>query len=88
MSTKKDVIPCVRCGVCCSSGVCSHGVEDLRGLCEYLILSADNTSCGLLLENKINPNDIGISKGCILRGIPHVFHYYEDQMRTKLDMLI
>lgn len=81
---EKTYIPCVRCGVCCSSGVCSNGVEDDRGLCDYLILSKNNASCKLLLENKINPKDIGIGVGCILRQIPFVFQYYEDQMRKKL----
>lgn len=86
MSTKEDIIPCVRCGVCCSSGVCQHGIEDHRGLCEHLILSTNNTSCSLILENKINPNDISINKGCMLRKVPHAFHYYEDQMMAKLDI--
>lgn len=87
---EKDKIPCIRCGVCCSSGVCPHGIEDSYGMCAYLIINdkqnGKQTSCKLLLENRINPKDIGIGIGCILRELYIVvYNYYHSQMMEKLE---
>ena len=84
-------IPCIRCGVCCSSGVCSHGIEDDRGLCTFLFIDSYRgicrTSCTLVIDKRVDFNDIAIGKGCVLRHIPSAYTYSLDQMRKKLAMI-
>ena len=80
--------PCIRCGVCCSSGVCSYGLEDYRGLCAFLFIDRYgvicHTSCKLVLDKKVDIENIGIGKGCVLRQVPFAYEYYLEQMRCKL----
>ncbi len=84
-------IPCTRCGVCCSSGVCYHGVDDDRGLCVYLLINGHTdkhrTSCKLILDRKVNPTGIGIGKGCLLRKVPHAYTYYLEEMKRKIEYI-
>lgn len=86
-----EKIRCTRCGVCCSSGVCSHGVDDDRGLCAYLLINGHTdkhrTSCRLILDHKVNLVDIGVGKGCLLRHVPHAYTYYLEQMKRKIEYI-
>lgn len=90
---KEDKIPCDRCGVCCSTGTCSHGIEYSYGICIYLITNNvitngnERTSCKLLLENKIkDPKDIGMGVGCVLKKLgADAYNYYHLQMVERLE---
>ena len=63
--------------MCCSSGVCSSGIEDHRGLCMFLFINsyADicHTSCKLVLDKKVDLDNIGIGRGCVPRKIPFAY---------------
>lgn len=77
---------CIRCGVCCSSGICSSGIEDENGLCKYLQLENNNiTSCQLIIDNKMPRKSVGIGNGCILRVLPDVYDYYLEEMKLKIE---
>ena len=87
-------ISCIRCGVCCSSGICSYGIEDHRGLCTFLFVDSYttihgtcHTSCKLIVDKKVDLDDVGLGKGCVLRKVPMVYTYYLEQMRNKLIMV-
>lgn len=85
---KQNKINCDRCGVCCSSGVCEHGIEDNRGLCRFLEFGITPiTTCILIKENKIPLKDVGFKKGCVLKRAPESYSYYKVQMNNKLQNL-
>jgi len=78
-------IPCQRCGICCTVGPCYHGkVDNKLGICIHLRKKDKIYSCQLLVRKKVQPIDIGIGKGCVLRAIPDVFKYYEMMKNPRL----
>jgi len=61
-------------------GPCSYGIENDFGICQFLLIHEDGTtSCKLLIEGKVKPEDIGIGKGCILRSSPEIYNYYKNR---------
>lgn len=75
---------CNRCGVCCSIELCRYGHEGEHGLCRYLLIDRQISSCTLILDGKVRPADIGIGIGCIARKSPSEYIYDKMIMNIKL----
>jgi hypothetical protein len=75
---------CIRCGVCCVSGTCPHGIKDINtDICIYLELHGHNkTSCKLMKEK--GPSELNMDIGCYLRTLPDIYNYYYNQMVSKI----
>jgi hypothetical protein len=76
---------CNRCGVCCYTGPCSFGNSDGKFGCTELIIHENGTtSCGLLINKKVKPEDIGIrGNGCSFQLFPD---YYKEK-RTEIEII-
>jgi len=81
-------LECIRCGICCSTGPCPHGVESNEGVCIYLILHRNGgTSCILVLEGIVRPKDVGIGSGCTLRRLPKIYNIYKKTIGERFKIL-
>jgi hypothetical protein len=58
---------CKRCGLCCANFPhCGHGNEKGKhGMCSFLVIGKNITSCKLMLQGKIKPDN----KGCVLKRV-------------------
>lgn len=65
------MIPCKRCGICCTLSLCSKGRrkdKNKKGNCKYLIRHDDmTTSCQLVLEGKMPSKYIEFELGCAMQ---------------------
>jgi hypothetical protein len=73
-------IPCQKCGICCKAGSCPKGKEGPNGVCKYL---TNRNTCSLLEKGKVKPEDIGIGRGCVIRGNKKIFQEYKDMYGEK-----
>lgn len=75
---------CIRCGACCVSGICTHGIKDTNtDICIYLKMHDYNkTSCKLMKEK--GPGALNMDIGCYLRTLPDIYNYYYNQMVSKI----
>ena len=69
---------CERCGVCCKSCICPEGKAGKTGKCIYLKKKGNLHSCELFEKGKINPDKMGLDKGCVLRRDPELFKQYKE----------
>lgn len=65
------MIPCIRCGIYCTTSLCSKGRrkdKNIKGNCKFLIKHNDfTTSCQLVLEDKMPSNNIDFEQGCAMQ---------------------
>jgi len=68
---------CIRCGICCISGVCDLGHENEEtGVCEFLEIYPDKTTSCRKVKNDEHPV-ISIGKGCVIRQWPEVYKNFK-----------
>lgn len=65
------MIPCTRCGICCTTSLCSKGRrkdKNIKGNCKFLIRHEDyTTSCELVLNGEIPSDNIDFEQGCAMQ---------------------
>jgi hypothetical protein len=66
-----NLIPCTRCGICCTLSLCSKGRrkdKNKKGNCKFLIRHEDmTTSCQLVVEGKMPTKSIDFERGCAIQ---------------------
>lgn len=66
------MIPCKRCGICCTLSLCSKGRrkdKNIKGNCKFLIRHEDMaTSCQLVLDDKMPLQYIEFAQGCAMQA--------------------
>jgi hypothetical protein len=74
---------CERCGICCKAANCGFGKEDKNGKCIFLKNKNDLHSCELIEKGKVDPDKIGLNRGCVLRRDPKLFKQYKELYGEK-----
>ena len=82
------MIPCKKCGICCTMELCSRGRrkdKNKKGNCIYLIKNNNGTtSCKLILENKMNGCSINFEEGCVFQeNYPASYEFYSNLLLEK-----
>lgn len=77
-------VKCIRSGLCCMLTPCKKGEEGYKGFCKFLILHKDRTtSCKLLNERKVQPKDIDINGGCVLRSMKWLENIHKNLIKIR-----
>ena len=65
------LIPCTRCGICCTLSLCSKGRrkdKNKKGNCKFFIRHEDMTaSCQLVIDGKMPTKAIEFEQGCAMQ---------------------
>lgn len=76
----RDMLKCIRCGVCCIVVPCDlTKILDETEICSNLIIHKEGyTSCKCVKENENVFNE-----GCLIRRSKEVYEYYKAQAEEK-----
>jgi hypothetical protein len=59
---------CIRCGACCATDPCKFGKRGENNSCTYLFFRKKIACCLLIEQDKIKQSELGIGRGCPVRG--------------------
>jgi hypothetical protein len=81
----KSVPRCIRCGICCISGICDFGYQESESdICQYLKFDkAGKATCLRMVEVKVKIA-LGCGTGCVLRTERSLLKFLRSSCTPKI----